>query len=777
MDTPSPTSVEESPASVSPSLPFDISTLSTNNKSILHSTSDDNNDMSTITHLSTNINQNSQELVNHLSEYGSHQLLDKSTDDHDNEQLKQDVQSIMSQQLVDANQINISQLVLSSSLPTSSESSDNISITYGVDWSDRACPTSHCWFPLTANDSSIAHLCVYMSCTNSNLMNRSTLVRCETCALVVHSHHLNELQTAKTHFLPHCRPSFVDNTMLKNFPPTNEHNSSLYDQHFWSHVPVLPKPCLHCQQISMKKTLSRSISDLSSTKSSLDITGQFKSMMSYIPRNFRSTTSESSNGMVCLWCSQVYHRSCWARVAVNNDKLCCDYGAFRDIIVRPHWLSRSTESSAGFRAQLPPHLTNDSSESKPFPYTPVIIFINKRSGGQVGEKIYRELLQKLNPRQVFLLENNDTITHALEIYSSLPNTRICVFGGDGTVGWVLSCLADAYPSSDNPPVGICPLGTGNDLSRVLGWGGQYDPKHLCHTLVQIPHAQPTVLDRWEVKLEEFNASTTTISEQKQSESESNIRERSQSLSKQLPTFVRETNRDFYHNYHQLPNTRFINYMSFGLDAAVTLAFHHERIHNPSKFSSPWKNKFMYVNESFKHFEDFTRANSWNLSPYIHLTCNGHDLTDLIRGSHTLIVLNIPGYAAGTDPWGRSTFASTVSSVESPTDLHETYLMVTSNDNDTNETVNSSMTSVSCDFFERQNFGDKKIEVVALSTTHMASLHIGYRGNRVAQCDCLRIELCCPMTAQMDGEPFYFPTPTAINITHAGQVFVLNNENN
>ncbi|CAF4277654.1 unnamed protein product, partial [Adineta steineri] len=105
MDTPSPTSVEESPASVSPSLPFDISTLSTNNKSILHSTSDDNNDMSTITHLSTNINQNSQELVNHLSEYGSHQLLDKSTDDHDNEQLKQDVQSIMSQQLVDANQI------------------------------------------------------------------------------------------------------------------------------------------------------------------------------------------------------------------------------------------------------------------------------------------------------------------------------------------------------------------------------------------------------------------------------------------------------------------------------------------------------------------------------------------------------------------------------------------------------------------------------------------------------------------------------------------------
>ncbi len=449
----------------------------------------------------------------------------------------------------------------------------------------------------------------------------------------------------------------------------------------------------------------------------------------------------------------------------------------RNIIVRPQWLSRSSESPTGFRARLPSHSININSESNSFPYTPVLIFINKRSGGQIGEKIYRELLQKLNPRQVFLLENNDTITHALDIYSSLPNTRICVFGGDGTVGWVLGCLAEAYPSRNNPPVSICPLGTGNDLSRVLNWGEQYDPQRLSHTLVQIPQAQVVALDRWEVQLEEFDLSTSTLSEQQHRESEFQIVRTFQPLFNQPPKFVRETHRDSYPNHHKLPNTRFINYMSFGLDAAITLDFHDERTRDPSKFSSPWKNKLMYVNESCKYLKDFARANMWNLGSYIRLICDGHDLTDAIRDCHTLVVLNIPGYAAGTNPWGKSSSTSSVDLFESLVDIHgAAYRMVTSNNCSADQTTSSSTTAAVADRFEQQDFGDRKIEVVGLSTTHMAAIHIGFRGNRIAQCNQLRIELCYSMTAQMDGEPFYLPASVAINISHAGQVLVLNNEN-
>lgn len=47
-----------------------------------------------------------------------------------------------------------------------------------------------------------------------------------------------------------------------------------------------------------------------------------------------------------------------------------------------------------------------------------------------------------------------------------------VAGGDGTVGWVLSsvgALRELPGATSIPPVGIIPLGTGNDLSRSFGW--------------------------------------------------------------------------------------------------------------------------------------------------------------------------------------------------------------------------------------------------------------------------------------------------------------------
>ena len=163
----------------------------------------------------------------------------------------------------------------------------------------------------------------------------------------------------------------------------------------------------------------------------------------------------------------------------------------RNIIVRPQWLRRIPGPPSHFRAQYRFYTPANDSTTSIDNYTPVLLFINKRSGGQSGEKIYRKLLHLLNPRRIFLLESDTTILQAIEIYSSLPNIRICVFGGDGSVGWVLGCLAELYPSLNNPPVSICPLGTGNDLSRILFWGEQYDPKRLISRVAQLRYPQPT----------------------------------------------------------------------------------------------------------------------------------------------------------------------------------------------------------------------------------------------------------------------------------------------
>ncbi|KAL7193885.1 hypothetical protein ACSBR2_025511 [Camellia fascicularis] len=120
------------------------------------------------------------------------------------------------------------------------------------------------------------------------------------------------------------------------------------------------------------------------------------------------------------------------------------------------------------------------------PECPVLVFINCKSGGQLGGDLLIIYSSLLNKNQVvdLLEEAPDAVLHRL--YLNLEklklngdelalriqeNLRIIVAGGDGTAGWLLGVVSD-LKLSQPPLIATVPLGTGNNLPFAFGWVGQ-----------------------------------------------------------------------------------------------------------------------------------------------------------------------------------------------------------------------------------------------------------------------------------------------------------------
>ena len=79
----------------------------------------------------------------------------------------------------------------------------------------------------------------------------------------------------------------------------------------------------------------------------------------------------------------------------------------------------------------------------------------------------------------------------MKIFKKLYTISVTACGGDGTVGWILSVMdkmefgTDSRGRDRRPAIAIIPLGTGNDLSRSLEWGGKYREKPLRKVVMDI----------------------------------------------------------------------------------------------------------------------------------------------------------------------------------------------------------------------------------------------------------------------------------------------------
>lgn len=97
----------------------------------------------------------------------------------------------------------------------------------------------------------------------------------------------------------------------------------------------------------------------------------------------------------------------------------------------------------------------------------IVVVVNKKSGGQVGERFLNSFYRYLNPIQVVDLLDEGLEKLKVFANSNIKELRVVVGGGDGTIGSVANFLKTEVPewAEKNPPIAPLPLGTGNDLSN------------------------------------------------------------------------------------------------------------------------------------------------------------------------------------------------------------------------------------------------------------------------------------------------------------------------
>ncbi|CAG4979882.1 unnamed protein product [Colias eurytheme] len=299
--------------------------------------------------------------------------------------------------------------------------------------------------------------------------------------------------------------------------------------------------------------------------------------------------SENVKNFFCCWC----HRTVLSGELSLHKNEPCDFQKYKNIIIPPPCVKVERNKILGINP------VDDAD------WEPLIIFANRKSGSNRSDEVLSIFRGLLNPLQVVDISRcaPESVVRWLP-----PRCRVLVAGGDGTVAWVLNAL-HAAPHI-KALVGILPMGTGNDLSRALGWGPTCASVLDAHSIIDnMVRAVEQPLDRWKV----------TITPKKR-------------------------------RLGRLRGERVLyayNYASIGVDAQVALDFHRARSQFLYRYASRTLNYMAYALLGVGRALD--TGGCGGLERRVRVwAAPGPPLA--LPPVQALVALNIPSWGAGVDLW-------------------------------------------------------------------------------------------------------------------------------